>query len=125
MRPGPTSLQRLATVAGALRDRDLHALAMSSARLREIDRQLDLLERVQEASRNALRSIADPREVLRHEAYADLIGSRRLTLSRDREEQVASVTAMMTQARQSLARANILETLHRGSRQGRVRQDRD
>lgn len=125
MKPRLQSLQRLTMIAGILRDRDLHALAGSAARLREIDRQLEMLDGVQEASRNAARSIAEPSELLRYQAYAGLTQQRRMALSQVREKHAASATAMMAKACHSFARAKVLETLQETSRQGRLLKGQD
>mgnify|MGYP005841476007 CR=1 FL=1 len=117
MKPGPQSLQRLIMVAGLLRDRDLQAAARSAARLREIDHQFEILDRLQEASRNAARSIAEPTELLLYQAYASHTERRRRALLQEREAHAASAAAVLEEARRSFARANILEALQEASRQ--------
>lgn len=116
MKPNLQALQRLTVIASVLRDRDLRALAISSARLRELDRQLEMLDASRGASRDAARSIAEPAELLRYQAYAGLIESRRIVLSQEREERAASAAATMAEARHSFARANILATLQETTR---------
>lgn len=125
MKPRPQALQRLTMIAGVLRDRDLHTLAGSAARLREIDRQLEILDSVQETSRDAARSIAEPTELLRYQAYADLTERRRIALLQAREVQAASTAAMMAEARHSFGRATILQTLHETSRRRRLQNGQD
>ncbi len=116
MKPDLRSLRRLTIVAEALRDRHLSNVAVSAKRLAEIDRQLDALDNLRDAARDAARSITTSGEYLRYQAYSDLTDSRRVPLRREREEQKARTEAAMTEARHALARADVLGNLETAAR---------
>jgi hypothetical protein len=117
MKPNPRSLQGLSVIADLLRDRDLRKVADSARRLAGIDRQIEALDSLRDAARDAAYSIVEPREFLRYQAYADLSEAHRATLSQQREDHAASVATEMAEARHSFARATILKTLKESARQ--------
>lgn len=123
--PDARQLQRLRSIAGMLRDRDLGAVAASLRRVQEAERQIGALER-HEAQIHAGMAIAtDARDLLQMQSYTRLVSLQLSRLAAERAARAAEAEAGLVLARRSFARANIADALvAMAARERRTRRER-
>ncbi|HQU69674.1 MAG TPA: hypothetical protein PLI43_15945 [Albidovulum sp.] len=124
--PDARQLQRLHSIAGMLRDRDLAAVAESLRRVKEAEQQIDALKQNEARLYADMATAPDAQDLLQMQSYGRLVGLQISGLAAIRDARAAEVEAMLVVARRSFARANVTDVLvGMAAKERRARRERE